>query len=110
MLSAGKLNKRVSIKAQTTSRDSLNQKQATWSTIVNGDVWAAVEPLSNREAMEARANQTELSHRVTIRYRTDVTADMRIQYGTRSLAITGIRDPGERHEYLEILCIEGKHV
>lgn len=110
MLRAGKLDKRVSIKSQSTSRDSLNQKISTWNTITDGDIWAAVEPLSNRESQEAAANQMTVSHRVTIRYRADVTPAMRIYFGTRQLAITGIRNPKERGEYLEILCEEGRNV
>ncbi len=110
MLRAGKLDKRVSIKSQSTSRDALNQKVSTWNTITNGDVWAAVEPLSNRESQEAAANQMIVSHRVTIRFRADLTPDMRIFYGTRQLAITGIRNPKERGEFLEILCQEGRNV
>lgn len=110
MLAAGKLDKRVSIRAQSTTRDALNQKVATWTQITNGEVWAHIAPLSNREGMEARSNQTEISHRVTIQYRADINAAMRLFYGTRELAIVGIRDPNERHEYLEITCIEGKHV
>jgi SPP1 family predicted phage head-tail adaptor len=107
---AGKLDKRVSIKSQSTTRDALNQKSSTWNTLTNGDVWAAVEPLRNSETQQAMSNQMEITHRVTIRYRADVTADMRITFGARVLAIVGIRNPKERGEYLELLCLEGKHV
>lgn len=110
MLAAGKLDKRISIRAQTTSRNTLNQKLPVWTEITNGRVWAKVQPVSAREGMQANANQAELSHRITIRYRDDITPEMRIWYGTRQLAITGIRDPLEKHEYLEITCVEGKHV
>ena len=111
MLPAGKLNKVVAIKAQSTTRDEVNQKVLTWTTITNGGaVWASVEPLSNRESQEALANQMTVSHRVRIRYRDDVDATMRIFYGTRELAIVGIRNPKERGEFLEILCLEAKNV
>lgn len=110
MLAAGKLNKRVAIKAQSTTRDALNQKESTWATITNGDTWAAIEPLSNRETQEALSNQMSISHRVKLRYRSDVLPDMRIFYGTRELAIVGIRNPKERGEFLEILCVEAKNV
>lgn len=110
MLAAGKLNSRVAIKAQSTTRDELNQKVLTWNTIANGDTWAAINPLSTRESQAALANQMEISHRVTIRFRSDVTADMRIFYGTRELAIVGIRNPKEYGEFLELLCVEAKNV
>lgn len=110
MLAAGKLNKRVAIKAQSSTRDSLNQKVLTWATITNGDTWAAIEPLSNREAQEGLSNQMSISHRVKLRYRADVLPEMRIFYGSRSFAIVGIRNPKERGEFLELLCLEAKNV
>ncbi|MCA3000303.1 MAG: phage head closure protein [Rhodocyclaceae bacterium] len=107
---AGRLDKRISIRSQSASRDALNQKILTWTEIANGAVWAHVAPVRASESFAALANQQKLSHRVTIRYRSDVTPDMRLFYGARQLAITGIRNPDERGEYLEITCIEGNHV
>ena len=51
-----------------------------------------------------------ISHRVKLRYRADVLPEMRIFYGSRSFAIVGIRNPKERGEFLEILCLEAKNV
>lgn len=111
MLAAGKLKHVVAIKAQSTTRDDVNQKVLTWTTITNGSPeYAAIEPLSTRESQAALANQMEISHRVTLRYRADVTADMRIVFGSREFAIVGIRNPKERGEFLELLCLEGKNV
>lgn len=109
-LQAGKLDKRVSIRAQSTTRDSLNQLVTTWTEIANGGVWASVAPLKSSEAMQAMANQVEVTHRVTIRYRADVTAAMRVYFGSRQLAIVGLRNPDERGEYMELTCVEGKNV
>lgn len=106
-----RLDKLIAIKSQSATRDALNQKGSTWSTITNGGtVAASIVPVRSSERQASAANQAEISHRVTIRYRSDVTADMRIYYGTRQLAINGIRDINERHEWLEITCLEGKHV
>lgn len=109
-IAAGRLDKIVSIKARTGTRNTLNQKLLTWSTIANGDVWASIEPVRSSERNNSIAAQTEISHRVTIRYRSDVTGDMRIWYGTRQFAIRGIRNPLERGEYLEITCVEANDV
>lgn len=107
---AGKLDKRVSIKAQSATRNTLNQLVNTWATITNGDVWASITPVRASERMSAAALQMELTHRVTIRYRADILPTMRVYYGSRQLAITGIRNPDERGEYLELTCIEGNDV
>lgn len=43
---------------------------------------------------------------VVIRYRRDISAEMRIAYGDRVLAILAVIDVDERHEWLEIDCEE----
>jgi SPP1 family predicted phage head-tail adaptor len=109
-MNAGKLDKRVSIQQQSTTRDELNQKVDTWSTLTNGAVWASVQPLRASEAISYEASQMIRTHRVTIRYRADVTADMRLLFGVRVFKIVSIRNPDERGEFLELMCEEGKDV
>lgn len=49
----------------------------------------------------------EVSHRIYVRFRNDITADMRIKYHGRIFTIEGPPlDIDERHELLEIQCRE----
>ena len=66
--------------------------------------WCAVEPLSGREFWEAAAINRENEVRFTIRYRKDVTAEMRIRLDGTVYDITSILDKNNRHEALEILA------
>lgn len=51
--------------------------------------------------------KTEVSHRIYVRFRNDITADMRIKYHGRIFTIEGPPlDIDERHELLEIQCRE----
>jgi SPP1 family predicted phage head-tail adaptor len=106
---AGKLDKRVRLMKQSETRNSLNQKINAWAEIANGTVWAAIEPLRSSERIQSSALQTEITHRVTIRYRADVRAEMRVYYGVRQFAVIGLRSPDERGEYLELTCLEGNN-
>ncbi|MCA3068117.1 MAG: phage head closure protein [Rhodocyclaceae bacterium] len=110
MLQSGKLDKRVSIQQQSSTRDDLNQKVDTWTTLNNGAVWASVQPLRASEAISYDAKQMLLTHRVTIRFRSDVTPDMRLLFGSRILKIVSMRNPDERGELIELLCEEGRDV
>lgn len=73
-----------------------------WQTAFS--CWCAVRPLSGREFWEAAAINRENEVRFTIRYRTDVTAEMRIRLNGVVYNITSIIDKNNRHEALEILA------
>ena len=66
--------------------------------------WCGAEPLSGREFWEAAAINRENEVRFTIRYRKDVSAEMRIRLDSTVYDITSIRDKNNRHEALEILA------
>ena len=69
---------------------------------------ASVEPLSGREYFYSHQIKAEVTHRVKIRYREDITTKMRIKHRDRVLEIESILDKKERREELEILCREAK--
>ena len=66
--------------------------------------WCAVEPLSGREFWEAAAINRENEVRFTIRYRKDISAEMRVKLDGMVYDITSILDKNNRHEALEILA------
>ena len=49
----------------------------SWQAVGSED-WAAIEPLSAREFIAAQATQSKATARITVRYRSGVTAAMRI--------------------------------
>ena len=66
--------------------------------------WCGAEPLSGREFWEAAAINRENEVRFTIRYRKDVSAEMRIRLDSTVYDITSILDKNNRHEAMEILA------
>lgn len=105
-LKAARFKERVTIQQMTTTPDGGGGVNETWGALA--EVWAAVEPLNGAERWKAEQLQSLITHRVVIRYRPDITVQMRMRllYGARILEITGITDPEERHEYLELMCEE----
>ena len=103
-LAAGRLNKRVTLQRATAARDGHGQPIETWSNAAV--VWAAIEPIRGREYFAAQQFATEVTHRLRIRYRSDVRATWRVRYGTRTFRIESVIDPLERHETLELMCVE----
>ena len=73
-----------------------------WETVFT--CWCGVEPLSGKEFWEAAAINRENEVRFTIRYRKDVSGEMRIRSDGIVYDITSIIDKNNRHEALEILA------
>jgi SPP1 family predicted phage head-tail adaptor len=100
----GELRSRLTFQVANEIDDGYGGKQVEWADRFNA--WAYIEPLSGREYFDAMQIQTEISHRVIVRYRNDITPDMRIKYGGRILEIEAVIDIGNQHRFLEILCRE----
>lgn len=105
---AGNLRHRVSIqRKQITQNPQTGAMTETWV-----DAWsnvpAAIEPLSAREFIAASAVQSEVTTRITIRYRAGVTASMRILHNDRIYNIQGVLpDPESGRSWLTLPCSEG---
>lgn len=97
------LDRRMALQSVTTVADALGGRTSTWATTTS--VWASLDPLGGREAIQAQALQSTLSHRVRIRYRTDVTPQQRLVYGARTFEILTVREIG-RQEGLELDVVE----
>lgn len=111
-MTPGRLRHRVLIQARATTstgaplQDRSGQEVISW---INGPtVYADVKPSSGREQVNSEAVQSVISHVVTIRYRTGVTAKNRLLYGGRVLEILAVVDVDERHRWLELTCSEGQ--
>lgn len=104
----GPMRERVTLQSATRTADAGGGAAVTWSPLAHGaTVWARVTPLSGSEALQAMRLQARVTHLVTMRWRDDVTAAMRLVWGARVLNIRAVTNPDERRRYLELLCEEG---
>lgn len=97
----GDLRHRVTIRQKQITHDSNGYPQETWENAAT--VWAAVEPLSGREYFQAAAVQAEQPVRFTIRYRSDITAEMRLRYEGKDYDIKAVIDLKGQHRWLQIM-------
>ena len=106
-LSAGKLRHRVRLQEQQTVQNpNTGAVKTEWADVAS--VWAAIEPLSAREFIEAAATQASVTARITIRYRPGVRPTMRIRHGGKIYGIEGVlSDKESGREYLTLPCSEG---
>lgn len=99
----GRLRERVTIQQATATRNRIGETVQTWGTFA--EVWASVEGLSGREVLQSGQQQTEVTHRVRMRYVSGLTQLMRLSWRGRILEITSLLEHNNRTEH-ELLCVE----
>jgi len=107
---SGTLRERVTIQAATVSQDAYGEPIATWANLAtNPTVWASVGSRAGGERFISGGEQimANVSHTVRLRYRTDVTVKMRLQWRTsRYLYVENVVDPDGRKADLILMCSE----
>lgn len=101
---AGTLRQRVTIQDKSVVRDTYGAETITWTEVAT--VWAAVEPLQGREYLEARQTTAEVSTRIRIRYRSGITPEMRVEFGTRVYEILAVIDVKELDREIHLMSRE----
>jgi len=105
MIVAGRLSQRITLQSKSVVRDAMGGETLTW--VDAASVWAEIRPLRGRDLVAAQQVTSEVTARITIRYRSDVQADWRILHGSQIYDILAVVDPQARHEVLELECSTG---
>lgn len=100
----GSLRHKVTLQKKVVTEDELKQQTETWTDIAT--VWASVEPLSGREYFTAKQVNADISVKITMRYRKDVTPEMRVAFNETVYEILSVIDPEERNISLILMCRE----
>ena len=102
---AGMLRHRVTIQRQELvfGKFGAPLHDKVWENVAT--VWASLEAMSGREFFASQQVQSEVTHKVTIRFRPGVAADMRIVHGGRVFGIVAPL-PDNRGTRLVLMCRE----
>ena len=101
---AGRLRHRITIQSVGSTYDDYGDLSDSWSTLAT--VWAGIKPLTGKEENIAEELSGVITHSIVVRYRTGVTANNRIQFGSRVFQIESLRNWDERNIFLELLAKE----
>lgn len=107
---AGRLRHRVDIQARELEQDIETGEMVPGPWVTRWEKCpAAIESISTREFVEAQANQSEFTARITIRYRPGVLNTMRVVHGETVYAIKGppLPDKVSGLEYLTLMVAAG---
>jgi SPP1 family predicted phage head-tail adaptor len=104
---AGQLRHRVTIQQDTAASDGQGGRTVTSGTLV-ANLPAQVEPLSGRELLQAQAIGSQVSYRVRLRFREDITPRMRVvlpsTFGGATLQIHAVRIEDGQRQALVLDC------
>lgn len=104
---AGKLRHRITIQLKVQTTAAMGTKVVSWATFLD-KVPAEFEPLRGREFVAAHQDQSELTAVFRIRFRSDITSDMRVLFGGEPFDIVGQPiDWKGRRQMLELMCKAG---
>jgi SPP1 family predicted phage head-tail adaptor len=70
----------------------------SWSEVAK--VFARLEPVSAQSAFQADQTTETVTHKVTLRARSDLASGMRFVLGSRAFEILTVHDPDETGRYL----------
>ena len=98
----------IVIQAESTTTDAGGGQSDPWaSPTLVAATRACIEPLKGFEVLRAMQLEAKVTHKITMRYRSGITAKMRIKFGSRILNIRSVINVEERGRWLEILADEG---
>ncbi len=104
----GELRKQIIIQSENPTTDSAGGYVLAWTDVAT--VWAEIKPLSGNEVFTAQHLEGHITHHVLMRYRSDVTTDMRLSYNGRLFNIRAVLNMEERNQWTELLVEEGAAV
>ena len=108
-LNSGKLRHKILLEREEKVKDNTGGFTSTWVT--HKTLYAHIEPLTgmtNRgEVFHASKLEARISHRIHIRYFTDIKETDRLNYNGRYMQIRKILNMEERNQWIELHAEEG---
>ncbi len=107
-MTIGGMRKQVAIQSEAQTPDGAGGYALGWNTIAT--VWAEIEPLHGHEVLSADHLEGRVTHKVTMRFRSDlspITTAMRLLYNSRAFNIHAVLNTGEDNRFLSLMVEEG---
>lgn len=67
---------------------------------------ASIRPINGKEFYQAETINSEVTHKLNLRYKPGIKTDMRIKFGARVFEIISVINFEERNVELQIMCKE----
>lgn len=106
IIQAGDLDREIVIQSRTSTKDASGRPTTGWADFAT--VWASVQDMlpSRGERIAEGVNVASRPCRIRMRYRDDITSDMRVTLDGRTLRIVSMPAELGRREGIEIVAEE----
>lgn len=107
-MNSQQFNQRITLQARTVTRGTSGGANKAWATVA--EAWAAVRNFSGNEraaSAQGGGQVAEARTEFTLRWRSGVTADMRVLYQGRTYNVRHVNDFMARRETLILTCDTG---
>jgi SPP1 family predicted phage head-tail adaptor len=101
MMPIGMRRVRGQLQSPPNTQDAQGQPSGSWTTVAT--IYADVRHLNGLEAIRAGADTSIVQTSVRIRYRTNVTAAMRLAFGSKTHEIKAVL-PDAKKRWLDLAC------
>lgn len=101
-MNIGQLRNLVKIQRHTTGQDSIGQPNTAWTDVAT--VWADIRYQRGMEAIRGGAEVGTAQCSIRIRWRTDVTTDMRVLYGSTAFEIKAVLPDMVTRGHVDLAC------
>lgn len=105
-MNPGEMREKVTIQAESRAADTIGGAALDWTEVAT--VWANVVPSSGGEFVRSEELSATVTHRVTVRFRDDLTAANRLVWRGVPLQIRSVL-PDRWRRYMVLECEEGEN-
>lgn len=100
----GQLSSELVLETMQPVADGMGGYREDWTEVAM--VWGRIEPISTARRDFGTRPQPEVTHRILLRFRGDVSTATRLRKGGRVFALRTVHDPDETGRYLVCLAAE----
>lgn len=104
MINAGELKNLITIEKPVETEGDYGETIKTWEQ--HCQCWSNIQNLRGDEYWAAKASESEATGEIKIRYRDDITEDMRVKFNSRVFEIDAYYDPFEERKELQLIVKE----
>ncbi|MCM3763448.1 phage head closure protein [Neobacillus niacini] len=103
-INSGEFRHVITFQKISGTQNSYGEKSKDWVDVIKSR--AGIYPVSGKEFFAAETVNSEVTHKVNLRYLSGITPDMRIKFGERFFSIISVINFQEKNIELQLLCKE----
>jgi SPP1 family predicted phage head-tail adaptor len=103
--SIGAMRARITVQRENPQAAGGGAYAVGWTNVAT--LWAQIEPINGREALQGARLESRVAYRLVLRYRPDIVAGMRVVWQGKNFAIQTVLDQGVTHRFTQLLVSEG---